>query len=63
MLARMIEIQEITLEHTKRGVTQKWVYENIIYPRFYISQRTYYNYLAYPAKRELRNLQGNDNND
>ena len=57
LLRRMVEIQNITLEHTKRGITQEWIYSNLIYPRFFISKRQYYNYLAYPAKKELRELE------
>lgn len=53
----MVEIQDITLAHKKRGVTQEWVYVNEIYPRFMISRATYYSYLAYPAKRELRKVE------
>lgn len=60
ILKRIIEIQEITLEHTRRGVSQKWVYEHVIYPRFYISSATYYNYLAVNAKAELRKLEEAD---
>lgn len=60
ILQRIIEIQNITLEHTKRGTSQKWVYENIIFPRFYLSSATYYNYLAVNAKAELRKLEEAD---
>lgn len=56
ILKRIIEIQNVTIEHTKRGVSQKWVYENIVFPRFYISSATYYNYLAVNAKAELRKM-------
>lgn len=51
---RVIDIQELTLENTKRGVTQEWIYANIIFPEYKISKRTYYNYLALPAKRMKR---------
>lgn len=54
ILKRIIEIQDITLEHTNKGVTQVWVYNNIIYPRFVISEKTYYNYLCYNAKAGLK---------
>jgi len=53
ILKRIIEIQNLTLEHTSRGVTQVWVYEHVIQPRFVISNRTYYNYLNINAKRIL----------
>ena len=56
ILKRIIEVQNITLEHTKCGSTQKWVYENIIYPRFLISIANYNNYLAVNAKAELKKM-------
>lgn len=52
-LQRIIEIQTITLEHTRRGVSQAWVLENLVKPRFFISESTYYNYLGIPAKKLL----------
>jgi len=55
-LERICEIQRITLEHTRRGVTQKWVYDHVIYPRFLISISTFYNYLGVPARKELNKL-------
>lgn len=57
ILKRMVEIQDITLEHTRRGVTQEWVYRNVIYPRFVISRATYYAYLSHPAKMELKRME------
>ena len=59
-LERICEIQRITLEHTKHGVTQKWVYENVIYPRFLISMATFYNYLGVPARKELNQLKASE---
>ena len=56
LLVRMVEIQNITLEHTKKGVTQEWVFENVFYPRFFISRATYYSYLGTPAKAQLKKL-------
>ncbi len=56
MLQRIIRIQEITLEHTSKGVTQKWVYENIIYPSYRISFKCYCNYLYTNAKGELNKI-------
>ncbi len=56
-LKLIIEIQNITLEHTKRGISQEWVFINVVKPRFIsISKRTYYSYLATPAKQELKAL-------
>jgi hypothetical protein len=53
ILKRIVEIQNLTLEHTSRGVTQVWVYEHVIHPRFVISISTYYNYLGVNAKKML----------
>lgn len=54
LLERMIEVQDITLGHTRKGITQRWVYENVIRPRFHISLRTFNTYLGTNAKSELR---------
>lgn len=56
LLARMVKIQEITLEHTRRGVSQEWVYLHLVFPTYGISKRSYYNYLGSPAKAELKRL-------
>jgi len=53
ILNKIVEIQNLTLDHTSRGVTQVWVYEHIIQPRFFISVSTYYNYLSINAKKIL----------
>ena len=58
-LLRVCKVQDITLEHTKRGVTQKWVYDNLIKEKFYISFSTYCTYLGINAKRELAKLDAN----
>ncbi|WP_026473961.1 hypothetical protein [Alkaliflexus imshenetskii] len=52
-LLRIIKIQEITVEHTRNGVSQEHVYRSYIAPAFAISRRTYYKYLATNAKKEL----------
>lgn len=57
LLTRISKIQEITLEHTRKGVTQEWVFKNVIYPNYTISRRTYYNWLSVNARGELRRLE------
>lgn len=57
ILQRMIDIQNMVLEHQARGATQKWVYETIIWPTYRISERTYYYYLGHNAKAELKRLE------
>lgn len=56
-LMRIIDIQEITLEHTNRGVTQRYVYKNVIEPKYHISQSTFYIYLSVPAKKRLKEME------
>jgi len=55
-LQRIIDIQTTTLSYTNRGVSQEWVFFNLIHPAYRISKRTFYNYLSAPAKRELCKL-------
>ena len=57
ILKRIVEIQNLTLEHTSRGVTQVWVYEHVIYPRFVISISTYNSYLSINAKKMLSDVE------
>ena len=59
LLERIVDVQNTTIEHTSRGVTQRWVYENIFKKAPYrLSQNTFYKYLARNAKGELRELGG-----
>lgn len=55
-LTKVVRIQQITVEHTQRGVSQEWLFHNIIEPQFCISRATYYNYLAINARLELKKL-------
>jgi len=57
ILQRMVDIQNIVNENkTKNGSTQKWTYDNIIYPQYRISYDCFNKYLSYPAKMELKKL-------
>jgi hypothetical protein len=56
ILTRIVIIQEITMQHTAKGVTQEWVYSNLVFPTYRVSRRTYYNYLGTPAKMELKKI-------
>ena len=59
LLERIVEIQNITLEHTNRGATQRWVFENVFKNAPYrLSLDTFYKYMARNAKSELRELVG-----
>lgn len=54
ILQKMIRVQDIVLEQKKHGVTQFFVYENMIRDTYLISYSTFNRWLAYPAKYELK---------
>jgi len=54
LLKRVIEIQNIVLEYRNSGVSQRWVYENVIRERYLIGLSTFNKYLARNAKSELK---------
>jgi len=56
LLNRVITIQNLVLDGQKKGITQKWIYENEVYPRYFISYSTFNNFLVMPAKKELELL-------
>lgn len=56
ILQRIIDIQNITLEYTSKGVTQEYVFTTYIKPLYRISRSTYYAYLSTPAKLELKGI-------
>jgi len=55
-LMTVLEVQKVVLEAQKTGATQKWIYENLIYPNWRISKRTLTNYLGTNARKELKEL-------
>lgn len=54
VLKRMIAVQNIVLEQKKKGVTQVFVFNNMIRDTYLISWATFNRWLAYPAKQELK---------
>lgn len=44
------------MREKQRGMSQQWIYENIIRDQYFISYPTYNRYLARPAKRELNRV-------
>ena len=55
-LQRIIDIQNITLEHLKKGVSQDFIFWQYIHPTYKISRRCYTNYMGINAKAELKKL-------
>lgn len=48
------KVQEVYLKHAKEGVTTISIYRNHIYPVFFISKATFYNYLTINVNKELK---------
>lgn len=53
-LLKMVRVQDIVLEQKRRGVSQLFVYENLIRDTYLISYSTFNRWLSYPAKQELK---------
>ncbi len=56
-LQRVVEVQELAWSHIKRGVTQKYVYDNYIKSDYKISYSTFSNWMGIPAKAELKKIE------
>ena len=56
LLNRIKEVCEIYLREAKRGVNNEFIYDNYIRDRFHISRSTFYEYLAVPYEKELKEL-------
>lgn len=57
LLKKIVDIQEIYLKYQADGVTGEYIYHHHIYPIYRISRKTFYNYLARNAKKELKDIQ------
>jgi len=55
-LIKVINIQQIQIDYNKKGVTNEFIFDNIIQPRYFISRTTFYNYLTINARKELTEL-------
>jgi len=60
LLIKMLDVQNIYMEHSSRGATGKWIFNELIYPQFRISRATFYNYLGTNAKKELKQMDAAD---
>jgi hypothetical protein len=57
LLRRAIKVQDIYLEHRDSGLSNREIYKRYIKYRWDITEATFYNYLALPAKRDLKRLE------
>ena len=53
-LLKVCRIQEIDLFFTERGFSRSYIYKKIVYPNFFLTRDTYYNYLGMNAKARLK---------
>lgn len=59
LLQRMIDIQAIYMDHSKHhkgGCTDRYIYRELVFPVYRISERTFYDYLNTNAKKELNDI-------
>ncbi len=56
LLRKIIEVQEIVLEHKKKYTPQIRIYELYIKEKFHISYSTFNEYIGIPAKAQLKEL-------
>jgi hypothetical protein len=57
-LLRVKQVNEIFIEHNRRGVFTENIYRLYIRDSFFISRTTFYSYLTIPYARELERIYG-----
>lgn len=63
-LLKVIEIQSLVMQYKKKGVSQRWVYDNVINvpgSTYHISRSTFNNYMCMTAKAKLTELRKKNN--
>ena len=58
-LTKVLNVQEIALYHNKQGLFFKEIYHLYIEKQFHISKRTFDTYLGINARKELKELKAN----
>ena len=58
-LTKVLKVQEIALYQNKQGLFFKEIYHLYIEKQFHISKRTFDTYLGINARKELRELKAN----
>jgi uncharacterized membrane-anchored protein len=54
LLKRIIEVQNIVLEHQKKGIQQRQIYNKFVRDVYHISYSTFNKWLGCNAKQELK---------
>ncbi|MGQ1889146.1 hypothetical protein ACT29H_01760 [Thermophagus sp. OGC60D27] len=55
-LKKVLRVQEVYLRFKEQGITNEEIYKRYIAPHFFISRSTFYEYLAIPATKELKEI-------
>lgn len=59
-LRKVIRVQEIYLRYSDQGCTNEYIFNKLIRPNFFISRSTFYEYLATPASKELKQIEAEE---
>ncbi|MDD2984686.1 MAG: hypothetical protein PHQ74_15005 [Crocinitomicaceae bacterium] len=59
-LLLIIRMQEIDLFFTEKGFSRDWLHQQVIFPSFFVSKRSYARFLTINAKKQLREIYGLD---
>lgn len=54
---RVLNIQEIYLSYSDKGISNQWIYLNVIYPTYRIGRSTFYEYLTENAKGKIKEIE------
>ncbi len=54
MLMKALQVQILYLQYNKLGFPSETIFRRFVFPQFYISRSTFYNYLSLNARGELR---------
>ena len=60
LLEKVKAVNEVYIEHSARGVSNEYIFNNYIKNRFYISRTTFYEYLTIPYMVELRKIEDDE---
>ena len=56
-LQKVAAVNEIFIKYAAKGLSNEYIYNNYIKNVFFISRTTFYNYLSIPYKKELKQIE------
>lgn len=61
LLLRIIDVQELYKKHSKHhggSASDRWIHREIVFPKYKISERTFYEWLAEPSpKKQIEDIE------